>query len=222
MGLLGFEQHKQFTLVGSPEEAPFLWLHIVNDANLSFLVISPFMVLPSYQLDLSEEDTKFLGLEKSEDALIFNIVTVHGDGQATVNLKGPIVVNRQTLTGKQCIPRNSAIYSLPAHHRIRQLIPTMLVLARKLQQKIVIGDDIVIHVLRKSRDVVKLGIDADVGASSPARKSMMKFSAATTPRCVARGTACPRCRSVNYVYFQSPSPPWRRNRLGLSNQKLNP
>jgi carbon storage regulator len=36
----------------------------------------------------------------------------------------------------------------------------MLVLARKLQEKIVIGDDIVIQVLRKSRDVVKLGIEA--------------------------------------------------------------
>jgi carbon storage regulator len=36
----------------------------------------------------------------------------------------------------------------------------MLVLARKLQQKIVIGDDIVIQVLRKSRDVVKIGIEA--------------------------------------------------------------
>jgi flagellar assembly factor FliW len=112
MGLLGFEQHKRYVLLGSPEEAPFLWLHMADDANLSFLVISPFMVLPSYQPELSEEDTKFLGLQNPEDALIFNIATVHPDGQATVNLKGPIVVNRQTLTGKQCIPRNSANYSL--------------------------------------------------------------------------------------------------------------
>ncbi len=36
----------------------------------------------------------------------------------------------------------------------------MLVLARKLQQKIIIGDDIVIQVVHKSRDVVKLGIEA--------------------------------------------------------------
>jgi carbon storage regulator len=36
----------------------------------------------------------------------------------------------------------------------------MLVLARKLQEKIVIGNNIVIQVLRKSRDVVKLGIEA--------------------------------------------------------------
>jgi flagellar assembly factor FliW len=112
MGLLGFEQHKNFVLLGSPEEAPFLWLRIADDPSLSFLVISPFMVLPSYQPDLSEEDTKFLALQNPEDALIFNIVTVHTDGQASVNLKGPIVVNRQTLIGKQCIPCNSANYSL--------------------------------------------------------------------------------------------------------------
>ena len=36
----------------------------------------------------------------------------------------------------------------------------MLVLARKLHQKILIGDEIVIQVLRKNRDVVKLGIVA--------------------------------------------------------------
>jgi flagellar assembly factor FliW len=112
MGLLGFEQHKRFVLLGSPEEAPFLWLHMADDPNLSFLVISPFMVQPSYQPDFGDEDIKFLALQKPEDALIFNIVTVHQDGQAMVNLKGPIVVNRQTLTGKQCIPRNSSNYSL--------------------------------------------------------------------------------------------------------------
>ena len=38
----------------------------------------------------------------------------------------------------------------------------MLVLARKIHQKIVIGDNIVVQVLRKTRDVVKLGIDAPI------------------------------------------------------------
>ncbi len=41
----------------------------------------------------------------------------------------------------------------------------MLVLARKLHQKIIIGDNIVIQVLRKSRDVVKLGIQAPLSVS---------------------------------------------------------
>jgi flagellar assembly factor FliW len=112
MGLLGFEQHKRYALLASPEEAPFLWLQMAGDPNLSFLVVSPSAVVDSYQPDLCDEDVAFLGLEQAQDALIFSIVTVHPDGQATVNLKGPIVVNRRTLVGKQVIPRNAANYSL--------------------------------------------------------------------------------------------------------------
>lgn len=109
-GLLGFEKDRHYALLTNPEEAPFLWLKML-ERELSFLVVSPFMVLESYEPELSEEDVKFLALEKPEDALIFNIVTVHKDGQATVNLKGPIVVNRRTLTGKQVIPKNARLYN---------------------------------------------------------------------------------------------------------------
>ena len=45
------------------------------------------------------------------DALILNIATVR-NGQATVNLKGPIVINRTTLVGKQCIPTNVGEFAL--------------------------------------------------------------------------------------------------------------
>ena len=70
------------------------------------------MVLDFYQPDLSEDDVKFLGLADAREALVFNIVTVHADGKATVNLKGPIVVNRTTLVGKQIVPLNAGNYSL--------------------------------------------------------------------------------------------------------------
>src|SRR6266849_1460593 len=94
MGLLGFEQVKHYTLLGCAEEAPFLWLQMVEDPNLAFLVISPSVVLDPYQPDISEQEVAFLDLTDPKDALVFNIVTVHPDGKATVNLKGPIVVNR--------------------------------------------------------------------------------------------------------------------------------
>jgi flagellar assembly factor FliW len=112
MGLLGFEQVKNFTLLGSAEEAPFLWLQMAEDPNLAFLVISPSVVVDSYQPDISEEEVAFLELSDPQDALIFNIVTVHPDGRVTVNLKGPVVVNRRTLIGKQIVPVNVASYSL--------------------------------------------------------------------------------------------------------------
>jgi flagellar assembly factor FliW len=114
LGLLGFEQFKSFALVTNPEEEPFLWLQVVAEPKLAFLVISPFVVVPDYQPDISEEDAGSLGLQSPEETLIFNIVTVHGAQQATVNLKGPIVLNRRTLVAKQIIPINAP--NLPVAH----------------------------------------------------------------------------------------------------------
>ena len=111
-GLLGFEEVKRYQLLGSPEEAPFLWLQMVEEPRLAFLVVSPAMIMENYHPDISAEDVQFLGLEQSQDAMVFNIVTMHKDGSVTVNLKGPIVVNRQTLIGKQVIPVNSGEFDL--------------------------------------------------------------------------------------------------------------
>src|SRR5438046_3001504 len=61
MGLLGFEQVKRYSLLGSAEEAPFLWLQMAEDPNLAFLVVSPAAVVDSYQPDISDEEAAFLG-----------------------------------------------------------------------------------------------------------------------------------------------------------------
>jgi flagellar assembly factor FliW len=111
-GLLGFERIKKYVLLSTPEEAPFLWLQMLDDPNLAFLVVSPCAVVADYQPELNEEDTEFLGLEAPQDALVFNIVTLHPDGTASANLKGPIVLNRFTLIGKQVVPRNASKFSL--------------------------------------------------------------------------------------------------------------
>jgi flagellar assembly factor FliW len=122
-GLLGFEKAKNYVLLGCPEEAPFLRLQMNDEPKLTFLAIEPSSAVDNYQPDLSDEDTQFLALEKPEDALLFNIVTLHRDGSATVNLKGPIVINRRTLIGRQIIPLNSSQYSL--QHELTPLSPKL-------------------------------------------------------------------------------------------------
>ena len=112
MGLLGFEDVKNYALLGSQEEAPFHWLRMVDDLSLAFLIIPPEIVVDNYEPNISPEDAASLGLENPQDALVLNIVTIHPNGEATVNLKGPIVLNRHTLVGKQVIPMNSTEYSL--------------------------------------------------------------------------------------------------------------
>ena len=110
-GLLGFEQRKKFALVGRTQEAPFLWLEAQDDSRLAFIVVAPKQVAPDYQPEFSDEDTKFLGLNSSNDALVLSIVTLLGHGHATINLKGPLVINAQTRIGKQIEPVNADDYS---------------------------------------------------------------------------------------------------------------
>lgn len=103
---------QEIQLACGPVEEPFLWLEAAANAKLAFLAISPFVVVPNYRPEISDEDVRFLGLERPEDALIFNIVTVRGPQQATLNLKGPIVLNRKTLIAKQIIPVNATEFSV--------------------------------------------------------------------------------------------------------------
>jgi flagellar assembly factor FliW len=112
LGLLGLEQFKRFTLLANPAEDPFLWLKVLDEPKLAFLVMSPFVVVPTYQPEIAGEDETFLDLKDPQDTLILNIVTVGGAQQATVNLKGPIVLNRRTLVAKQVIPVNAPDYSV--------------------------------------------------------------------------------------------------------------
>ena len=111
VGLLGFEKIKAYILFGRPEEAPFLWLRALEDPSLAFLVVPAAEVAPDYQPDIDPADTGLLQLTDPADALVLNVVTLRENGSATVNLKGPIVVNRQNWVAKQVVPHNAAEYS---------------------------------------------------------------------------------------------------------------
>lgn len=112
LGLLGFEPIKRYALLVNPNETPFRWLQVLDQPDLAFLVLPALEVFPDYEPDVPAEDVKFLGLNSPDDALVFNIVTLSAKGSATVNLKGPIVINRFTLTGKQVVLANAARYSI--------------------------------------------------------------------------------------------------------------
>ncbi|HYG22018.1 MAG TPA: flagellar assembly protein FliW [Verrucomicrobiae bacterium] len=111
-GILGFEQMKDYLLVANPDEEPFRWLQVKDNAALAFVVIDPFIVAPDYRPDIPQVDANLLGLNNPEEAALLNIVTLHGANRATVNLKGPIVVNRNTGLSKQVVLANAAEYSV--------------------------------------------------------------------------------------------------------------
>ncbi|HEY3913357.1 MAG TPA: flagellar assembly protein FliW [Verrucomicrobiae bacterium] len=112
LGLLGFERVKKYILLAKPGEEPFMWFQMIEDAKKAFLVIQPYHVVPNYQPDISEQDVEFLDLINPAEALVLNIVTLRGHMKGTANLRGPIIINRRTLIGKQVIPVNAAQYAI--------------------------------------------------------------------------------------------------------------
>ena len=111
-GLLGFEHIKTFLLIAKPAEAPFRWLQVKNNPSLAFVVVEALSFVPDYRPDIPQADVDFLGLTSPDDAVVYNIVTVHGPRRATVNLKGPVVINRNTGVAKQVVIANAAEYSV--------------------------------------------------------------------------------------------------------------
>jgi flagellar assembly factor FliW len=111
-GILGFEHFKDYVLLANPAEIPFAWLRVTENAALAFVVVNPFLVMPEYAPDIPDADVEFLGLKDANDALLFGIVTLRGPNRATINLKGPIVINRHTHIGKQVIVVNAGNYSV--------------------------------------------------------------------------------------------------------------
>jgi flagellar assembly factor FliW len=115
-GLVGFPDHKSFELLYVQDQLPFVWMRLHGPEPLHFVVIEPGGIIPDYELELFDEDAAFLGISDSADAMVLNIVSVKPGPQATatVNLAGPIVVNRRTAIAKQCVLANYGRYS--AHH----------------------------------------------------------------------------------------------------------
>ena len=99
-GLYGFEEYKKFALIDSEYE-PFIWLQSIENQNLAFLIIDPFLVCSSYEADIDDLSLAKIGVTKPEDVVIMTIVTVPQDGSAiTANFQGPLVINKQN---KKCL-----------------------------------------------------------------------------------------------------------------------
>ena len=112
-GLFGFPDVRSMEIVFAKEELPFMWIREKDKEGLAFVVIEPTGIIPNYMVEISDADVKLLGVSGHDDTMILNIVTLNPEqpGKISVNLVGPIVINRNTRVGKQCIISNHDEYS---------------------------------------------------------------------------------------------------------------
>ena len=103
-GVVGFPDMTRFFLFADPEVAPLAWLHSIDDPNLAFLVVDPFLFFPQFEVKVKLPPPLRAQIGQGNDLRVLCIVTIQSDfARSTVNLLGPIVVNARLKNGWQII-----------------------------------------------------------------------------------------------------------------------
>jgi flagellar assembly factor FliW len=107
-GLFGFEDYVEYVLLDDSEHQPFYWLQSIDEKDIAFILINPFHFRKDYEANVTNEELAEIGITSPENALIFVIVTIPQDGNSmTANLQGPIIINKENMTGMQAILSDS-------------------------------------------------------------------------------------------------------------------
>ena len=101
-GLLGLEEYKTYTIEAIEENGVFYLLQSLENEELGIIVTNPFVFKKDYEIRLDDKLVEELEIEKEEEVLIVNTVTLSEKREDfTSNLMAPLVINVTNNKGKQ-------------------------------------------------------------------------------------------------------------------------
>jgi flagellar assembly factor FliW len=110
-GLPGFQDLQFYQLLQVDPDLPFFVLQAMENEDVQFYVIEPFVYFKEYEFELNEQSKNALKIQENTPVAVLNIITVRPDGQVTANMKAPIVINQENRMAKQVI-LNEESYSI--------------------------------------------------------------------------------------------------------------
>lgn len=112
-GIPAFEEEKEFVIVPLGAQSPFVTLQSVQTPSVGFMAAYPYHFKPNYAFDLEQEDLQQLQIEKSEDVLVYAILTLKDTLEnSTMNLLAPVAINVKKQIGKQVVLHENAEHPL--------------------------------------------------------------------------------------------------------------
>jgi flagellar assembly factor FliW len=109
-GIFGFEECKRFTILYNNEKGDrpsISWLQSLDMEELALPVVSPSLVMDSYDPIVNDDVLDSLGKLTEENLDILLTLTVPYDlTKMTTNLKAPIIINSDTKYGCQIVAEN--------------------------------------------------------------------------------------------------------------------
>jgi len=106
-GIGGFESLRRYALI--PEtDSPVDWLQSLDDPDVAFALMEPFVFQADYAFELQDADSHALGMQEPQDALVRCVLTLDEDPtKITANMLAPLVLCRRTHMARQVIVQNA-------------------------------------------------------------------------------------------------------------------
>jgi flagellar assembly factor FliW len=114
-GMPGFPGRTRFVILEREETRPFYWYQCVDDPDLSFVIMNPYLFEPDYSVDLKPALKEMSWETNGKDSLKLYVVVNASEGvpeKITANLIGPLVINTRKHEAVQMV-----IYDSPYSHQ---------------------------------------------------------------------------------------------------------
>ncbi|WDV46124.1 flagellar assembly protein FliW [Clostridiaceae bacterium M8S5] len=106
-GLIGFEDKKEFVIINPEEGTPFQYLQSIEDTELSFVIMNPFIYKKDYDFNIPKKVDDLLEIHSINDIEVYNIIVIPNDvSKMTANLAAPLIININSKLAKQIIIEN--------------------------------------------------------------------------------------------------------------------
>lgn len=111
-GMIAFEDCRHWVLLADEENPSLAWLQSVSRAEVSLPVVSPRRFAPSYAVHVNRGQLFPLEFSQFDQAYVLAVVS-SGDGDLTLNLKAPLIINLDRRLGRQVITTDEQPVALP-------------------------------------------------------------------------------------------------------------
>lgn len=118
-GIPGFEDLRSYTML-EEGDGVFYYLQSIEDGNIAFPIINPYLIKPDYAPCISEHYFQKLGGGESSEFTVFLVTTLREDVMAsTVNLQAPLLIHTERKKGVQAIVEDGMYHS---KHKVVDLL----------------------------------------------------------------------------------------------------
>jgi len=101
-GVIAFEESRHWVLVADAENPALAWLQSVSQPDLALPVVSPRRFAPQYRIHVAKGQLVPLEFSQFDQAYVLSVVS-QSDGDLTLNLKAPLIINLDRRLGRQVI-----------------------------------------------------------------------------------------------------------------------